>query len=324
MFAKVINNIKSEKMEIVEIKGIIDIPNEEYHNSAEFAEYWSSSNLKIYVSGTPKEAEFQKENKEKKEPSAAMVWGTTIHDFLESKHKHGKPFNYGDAPINDTKGKAYGNTTKKYLDAKELHGNLISVEEKIHLQNIWQMLTTCEDARFFQEILTTGVPECSYFIETESGLKYKTRHDVTLPKSIIDYKTLNKKDRNYSGMIRRIINLHYDFSAAMYQYFEHKRTGLWKPFILVWLMPEPPYDYLLMDISRFCYQVISDVLVKNSGAILFESVLKQHENCMSSNSFPGINAQIEKNKEGFRIAEPIPSNWYTGEYQAFEISENDF
>jgi hypothetical protein len=304
----------------MKITVIENLANDEYHNGKDYAAFWSSSNLKNYLK-TPKEAKFQK--LEKSEPSAAMIWGTIVHDFMFSKHKKGQSFDYADAPINPQTREAFGMTSEKYKEAKKLYRNLISQEKRENLAGVWDCLITSNDAGFFKEILTNGTPECSYFFEDGEFL-YKTRHDVTLDNIIVDYKTLTKKEWSILGMSRRVANFQYDFSAAMYQYFEFKRTGIWKPFYLIWLMVEPPFDYLVMDISEFCYEYQNDFLVKNVGAINFEKSIKIHENCMFINNFPGITAQIPLNEDGYRIAKIKPAAWYVGDTREFEVNENEF
>ena len=60
-----------------------NISNEEYHNSAKYKHYWSSSNIKAFLK-SPMHAYYEKFEAEN-ESTPAMRTGTLIHDFFEHK-----------------------------------------------------------------------------------------------------------------------------------------------------------------------------------------------------------------------------------------------
>lgn len=295
------------------------LDNEIYHNSEKYKEFWSSSNIKNY-SKTPKEAYYQKFIVENKQTEAMRI-GTLIHDFLENKHVTGAKFPYNEfiPPINAKTGKAYGKTTKAYLQEFDQVKNPILKSELDMLNNIWDVLMNSDYREYIIDILTSGEAETSFFCETEIGLKYKYRPDVLTKKAIFDYKTINKKDFNIDSLHRKITSLGYDVSASFYQWLEFERTGVWKPFILVWLMKEPPFDVLITDISSYAYQSINNITIRNAGAVKMENLIKQHETCMSNDSFPGLANKFEKNKQGFRIPNLSPKGWHTGDYNEFYV-----
>jgi hypothetical protein len=114
----------------------------------------------------------------------------------------------------------------------------------------------------------------------------------------------------------------YDISAAMYQYFEHQRTGVWKPFLIVWIMKEPPYDILISDISQYCFESIGDgEVLANNGAMVFKKLKDQHELCQLTNNWPGLANQFD-DFYGTRIPKFSPK--FARDYNNYEIETNNF
>lgn len=301
-------------MKFTEIR---NLDNEIYHNSDKYKDYWSSSNIKNYDK-TPKEAHYQKFIAENNQTEAMRI-GTLIHDFLESKHNTGAKFPYNEfiPPINEKTGKEYGKTTKAYMQEFELVKNPIIQSELSMLNNIYNSLINSDYSSYIIDLLTSGVAETSFFVETKSGFKYKYRPDVLTDTAIFDYKSVNKKDFTIEGLHRKIVNLGYDVSASFYQWLEFERTGFWKPFILIWIMKEEPFDVLITDISGYAYKTVNNILIRNAGAVKMENLIKQHETCMSNDYFPGLANKFNKNKQGFRIPEMHAKDWHTGNYDEF-------
>ncbi len=299
----------------MEIKKVANLPNGVYHNSKEYSRYWSSSNLKEYLN-TPKEAIWKKIDSEHKE-SQAMTYGTQLHDFLASKHTNGQSFEWNiiEPPINPKTGKAYGYDTKAYKTALEGIKNPISADYFEFISDIWSMILRSEYSWFFeQEILHNGIAEPSFFVE--GMYKYKYRPDITTDKYIFDYKTAGKKYWTARKLNNRITELGYDISAAMYQYFEFKRTGIWKPFLVIWILKEPPFDILISDISQHCFEFINGILIENSGAKMFLALKDQHEACQDAGRWPGIASQFN-DIDGIKLAEFIPK--YERDYNTFYV-----
>jgi hypothetical protein len=300
----------------MEIRQVNNLDNEIYHNSEEYKDYWSSSNIKKYLD-TPREAHYQKFFAPHKETDA-LAFGSALHDFLESKHITGKdfPYNIFEPPINPKTGKSYGKETKAYqLELSKIE-NPISADDMQTIDEIWSMIRNSSYSWYFEQtILKKGIAEPSFFVE---GLhKYKYRADVLTDKTIFDYKTVAKRYWRAELLNRQIVNLEYDISAAMYQYFEHKRTGVWKPFYIVWLMKEPPFDILIQDISPFCFEVFgNNEPIVNSGAMTFLKLKDQHELCEMSGCWPGLSNQFDKFR-GLRLAETAPR--FERGFNEFEI-----
>jgi hypothetical protein len=300
----------------MEITQVNNLSNEIYHDSEQYKEHWSSSNLKEYLK-TPREAYYQKYVASNKNTDA-FQFGNQLHDFLASKHINGQPFEWNifEPPINLKTGKYYGTGTQAYADALAQIENPISSNDMELINDIWDMIRRSNYAWYFeQEILGKGIAEPSFFVD---GLhKYKYRPDVLTDKYIFDYKSVDKRYWHIDKLNYRMLEFGYDISAAMYQYFEHQRTGTWKPFIIVWIMKDPPFDILISNISQYCYEDIGNgEVVANSGANVFKKLKDQHELCQVSKCWPGIANQFDE-FGGIRLPEFSPR--YDRGYDEFEI-----
>jgi len=306
----------------MEFTQIDNLPNDQYHNGIEEKVYWSSSNIKEYHN-TPRKAFYQKFFGKQKD-SKGIRFGNIMHDFLASKHLKGQPFIYNvfEPPINPTTKKEYGENSKIYMEAMAMVENTITPDEMEKTMDIWDMILNSQYAWFFEQvILKTGIAEPSFFIKTPIHL-YKYRPDVLLDNLIIDYKSVNENAFSETKLKYRIKDYGYDVSAAFYQFFEWKRTGIWKKFYIVWILVEPPYDILLQDMAPFAYEILSDgTVIPNSGAKKFEAYKNQHELCESSNNWPGIANKYEE-KNGLRIA--TFEDYKEFYYNEFEVEQDDF
>lgn len=311
--------VKNKTMEITQIN---NLSNDIYHNSEKYKEYWSSSNLKVYDE-TPKEAYYQKFLAKPKEIQGAE-FGSAFHDFLASKHVSGQPFEWNEfePPINKTTGKPYAKGTKAYDESLSQIINPISSDDMQLINDIWQMMKSSDYAWYlFEKILNQGIAEPSFFVK---GLhKYKYRPDVLTDTLITDWKTATKAFWSESRLMRRMFSLGYHITAAMYQYFEHLRTGIWKRFIIVWILKDPPFDILIDDISRFAFEPFGDnEVIPNEGAKLFLKLKDQHEACQLANYWPGI-ANKYPLVNGVRMADYM-SYSYEKDYKEFEIDNEKF
>lgn len=299
----------------MKITQVDNLDNNEYHNSEKYSEYWSSSNIKKYME-TPREAKFQKDNP-KPLTGEGVILGTWIHDLLASKHIKGQsfPHNIFEPPLNG-KGKPFGIETQAYANATTGIINPIPSNKMELINDIWVFIKQSKYSWYFEkEILGKGIAEPSFFVD---GLhKYKYRPDVNTPKYIFDYKRIDKRRWTRKGIDYQIKDFGYHISAAMYQYFEWVRTGIWKPFIIIWLMTDPPFDILVQSMGQYAYDVFGDnKVIANSGAIIFEALKNQHELCQVSNQWPGLAAQFD-NVGGIRMADFPPT--YDDYFESFEI-----
>jgi hypothetical protein len=110
----------------------------------------------------------------------------------------------------------------------------------------------------------------------------------------------------------------------MYQYFEHQRTGIWKPFVIVWIMKDPPFDILIDDISKFAYEPIgNNEVIANGGAMVWKKLKDQHELCQSAEQWPGLANQYNRHM-GIRMADYMPSSFQERDYNQFDIEIDTF
>lgn len=308
---------------VVKIKQINNLSNDEYHNSEQYSEYWSSSNIKKYLT-TPKEAFFQKYNATPKEIQGAE-FGSQLHDFLASKHVNGQPFEWNvfEPPINQTTGASYGDSTQRYRSAASKIVNPITPQRFELINDIWRMMQKSSYGWYiYEKILRQGIAEPSFFVE---GLhKYKYRPDVLTDKCIFDWKSVAKNYWSEKGLKYRVTDLGYHISAAMYQYFEHQRTGIWRPFIVIWIMKDPPFDILIDDISKnFAYEVSGNEVIAHSGALIFKDLKDQHELCQVAGQWPGLANQYDR-IAGVRMADYLPSSFQEQGYSQFNIDVDGF
>lgn len=311
----------------MEIKQIKNLDNNVYHNSEEYSEHWSSSNIKKYLE-TPKEAYYQKYTKEQGKQAEALVFGNQLHDLLASKHVNGQLFEYNtfEPPINPKTGKYYGKETKAYQMELDQIINPISADTMQLIDDIWFMIKGSDCAWYiFEKILKQGVAEPSFFVESLKGFhKYKYRPDVLTDTAIYDWKSVAKNYWSEKALKYRVTDLGYDISAAMYQFFEHQRTGVWKPFIIIWIMKDPPFDILIDDISKFAYEPIgNNEVIAHSGAIAFNKLKDQHELCQTMGKWPGLANQYDR-FGGVRMADYLPSSFQERNYNQFDVDVDKF
>jgi len=184
--------------------------------------------------------------------------------------------------------------TKKQKAAMDGIINPITADRYEEITDLWNTMKESDSWYIIEEILQHGKPELSVFVET-SIHKYKARYDAVTDSGIYDWKTITKAYWNERSIKSQIVKLGYDISAAMYQWVEFQRTGIWKDFSIVWIMKEKPFDVLVSKISDFAYLPIKDGkdCVKCSGAIAFEKLKTQHEACEMAGSWKGLSASYE-------------------------------
>lgn len=286
------------KIEVIE-----NLSNEAYHNGEKWKPFWSSSNIKNYLI-SPKEAHYQKFEAENK-TSDAMTFGSQMHDLFASKCTNAIPFEWNvfEPPVNEKTGNPYGKETLKYKAALEQIENPISADDYEKINELWEAVENCETYYLIEEALTHGTPELSVFADDENGLKLKARYDLVTDEikgsifsnSIIDYKTIAGKDFTARGFNFQIAKFKYDISIAMYQYIEFLRTGIWKRFYIVWLKKDAPYDVVIDDVTEYGYIPTNGgtSCLAGSGGEVFDKLLIQHKQCLSTGNYPGLSAQFE-------------------------------
>lgn len=331
------------------------LSNEAYHHEAPYAEYLSSSQLKLYGI-SPKAAKFRLDNPEEGK-SDALRFGTLFHDLMESYAAHHddefaaiKQWTQGiaifDPPVNEKTGKPFGATSNPYKDAyaaflQAVGGKMIVSREEADLAyNMANSLlrdsgATSEQVR---KLLKWGKPEVSFFYEftekVENGedvtIRLKVRPDLLTDYKIIDWKTVSTDDLNEESINRIILKYGYHISAAMYQWVVWKVTGVWRDFYLVIVSKTPPYDCIMVNMCAVLKDVYdryhygygycigeNDIVVPGCGAKEFRRLLDLHIQCVKNNEWPGAEQVIPDNN-GVRILEIQPPYWYENKFLELE------
>lgn len=302
---------------------IYNLSNEDYHHSAPYTEYVSSSQLKLYRKSP---AVFHHAQRyPQTTSSAAREFGSLFHKAMElfATHQSIDPFWESVAifspPINPKTEEPYGKATKAYAEAYELF--LKSVGDKVVASQsdvatvddmVNMAVNRCGDAsQIIRAMMRSGKTEVSHFVEYE-GLKFKYRPDLETPKRIVDWKATSLDSLNEYEINKTIINYGYHISAAFYQFFEHERTGIWKDFYLVFVSKEEPCDMRIVDMRNYGYLYMPDVdiLIKGPGAEEFEQLLAMHIQCTKDGQWPGASVFNDNNP----ILEIVPPKYLTKKY----------
>ena len=296
---------------------IHNLSNEDYHQSAPYNEYISSSQLKWYLK-SPRYYKYMLEHPQ--EQNDAMRFGSLFHDCMAGLGQGGSVKDVLDAivvfepPTNKTTGKATLAYQEAYLDfAEKTQGRLIvSIDDKEALTGMLTSLinsggATSEQVRL---LLKWGKPEVSIFYETEDGIKIKIRPDLLTPKKIVDWKSTSLDDLTEESINREILRYGYHISAAQYQWVVHKVTGKWLDFYLVFVQKQAPYDCVMVNMANYGYHYKEewDMLIPGPGALEFERLLGLHIKCVKSNEWPGAETFIPGDK--YRIMEIEPPRYY--------------
>jgi len=281
----------------------IKIGNEDYHNGAELCDYWSSSNLK-YMLTTPKKAYFEKSNRDHKQ-SAALVFGSNMHEFMESKalgvdfwstHEVGEVLKKNGDPYTVMNDDCFA-----YYDVNPTHVSRASADK---INAIWGNL---KKSKLIRKMLNAGEPEVTI---VDDERKSKVRLDLRLKKQIVDWKTIRPDHFNEKGIVRAIEGYNYDFSAAMYQDHDYKITGIGKQFLWVFIENEPPFDFVVVDATPYVFDYSDGVIIDNCGAKAYNRAMKQYLKCKETGIWGGMNSLIEPDFYGERVLIPSPTPWH--------------
>lgn len=290
---------------------IYGLSNFDYHNSAPYTDYLSSTQLKFYLR-SPKYFRYKLDNPDE-EKSDALAFGSLFHDLMaaiaEKKSLDaGLLYWYGtlavfQAPINEKTGQPYGAATKTYKEAYETFladnaDKTIASETDVELcRNMAHCLlndcgATSEQVR--KLLKWAKAIEVSYFYETKDGIKLKVRPDMLTHAKVIDWKTIGSDDLSEDSITKQIIQYRYDVSLSLYQFVLHEITGKWYRPYLIYVSKSSPYDSVICDISEWCYRydAENDMVTPGVGAMEFKRLLDLHSECVKNNEWPGIEYAI--------------------------------
>lgn len=310
---------------------------EAYHHSPEYADYISSSQLKLYAV-SPKAYKYAMEHPT--EQTDALRFGSLFHDLMaylaESKGDWQRGYAEWlgrlarfDAPVNQKTGQPYGSTTKTYAEAyqqfladNESKTIVNATDSDLASDMAYALLNNCgSTSEQVRKLLKWGKSEVSHFVEVD-GCKCKFRPDLETKKKIIDYKTVATDDLSERSVNNIIARYGYDISAAFYLYLEHEQSGIWGTFYWLFVSKQPPYDAVLVDASEWTYKHDDGIVLPQVGAIKMKRLLDLHAKCLKDNEWPGAEINIPKDDFGQRIMRPKPPTWEVN--NAANIIEQSF
>ena len=311
---------------------ILNLSNDEYHNSETYAAWISSSQLKLYQK-SPRYAKYKMEHPEPQ--TEAMRFGSLCHSAMETFAKYHadpdtalaewlKALAVFTPPVNKATGNPYGTSTKAYAEAYQdflsanLDKEIVSLDDIYKVEAMVGVLVdgVTETSRQVLRLLKmkSMKSEVSHFTEI-GGVKVKCRCDMETDYGIWDFKFLTLEDFSDESLTRAVIKYGYDVSAAFYQAVVHEVTGVWKPFYLIIVSKSEPYDAIIADLSQFAYQYVEslDMVQKGPGALEFERLLALHGQCLAADEWPGAESFItesDREQTGAAIKPLAPPSWY--------------
>lgn len=293
---------------------ITNLPNEVYHHSPEYYDYWSSTGLRNYLK-SPAEAKRIHDEHVVTPFTPAMALGSLVHDALEYVHNTGdfslssfvSKLSVFQPPVNEKTGAVYGSTTKRYTEAYQdfissLDGKQPVMQEDIIV--LHSIMRNVEQDSLMSRMIIQGQAEASHFIE-HNGAKYKIRPDLLLKKALFDYKTINGP-LDAANLQRRVLDSGYHIQLAMYQWVIHEETGEWKSPYIFFMQTCAPYDVLVVNLSDFCYSEFNSDTI---GAKQFEAIRDLHEHCLAENYWPNPSIFVKPDDSGRRILDLECPSW---------------
>ncbi len=263
---------------------IKNMSNEEYHAHSAF----SSSQIKT-LNKTPAHfyAQYLAKDKEKKEPTACMLLGTTVHALLleaetfdsefivkknlDGRTKEGKEYNKNFPEL--SKGKT--------IVSEEMYQTALKIVEVTKTHPVAKLLN-----------LPNCINEASiFYTDRETGLNLRVRPDFHIPPCeqfpnglIVDLKTT--KNAEYSSFSKDIHNLGYHLSASMYceGFMELYNTPIEPNYILLVAEKVAPFGVI-------AYQMDSRTMLK--GNELLHRNLATLAECLTNNHFPSYSQSIK-------------------------------
>jgi len=321
---------------------IYELSNFDYHNTAPYTDYLSSTQIKAYLK-SPRFFKWKLDNPEE-EKSDALAFGSLFHEAMQMFAEGVTPDAFSkyfreriavfEPPVNDKTGQPYGAATKAYKEAYEAFlktndGKPIATEEDVELVRNMTLSLLCgcgATSEQVRKLLKWGKPEVSIFHTTKDGVKLKIRPDLLTKRKIIDWKTTTLDDLTEESINRAILKYAYHVSAAMYQWVAHEVLGKWLDFYIVFVQKQPPFDSVMVNMSHgardpftqrvicygYHYDAADDIVEPGCGALEFQHLLDLHTQCVKSGEWPGAESFILGDK--CRIMEIESPKYYTNKF----------
>lgn len=257
--------------------GIYDgISNADYHGGAGI----SKSGLDV-IARSPLHywQQYLNPEREKREPTPAMVIGTAIHTAVLEPGEFGKRYHV--APVVDRRTKDGKAEWQLALDKAESAGaDLISFDDAQTCIRIADVVRSHPTAR---KVFGTGQAEMScYWTDAETGLLCKCRPDWLAMPFIVDLKST--EDASADGFQRSAWNWRYWVQAAWYVDGVEQATGQ-RPdaFVFAAFEKAPPYA---------CAFYYADQAMLEMGRAEYRKQLRVLADCMSADRWPGYDTDV--------------------------------
>jgi len=252
---------------------IRNLSNADYHKHPSI----SSSNLKKFLSSTPKRVRYLIENPDS-EPSDALIRGSILHALILEPHTIDSSFIIERNPLSD-KTKAIRNggsketweAMKKEAEAKKIP----IIKHEIWLEALEMQASMSQHELF--PIFQTSEKEVSLFAKID-GVPCQARYDAWNGKigAIIDIKT-TRLTLTTKAIQSIIANEAYHLSAAMYLAVGQKLGLGVKDFYWCFIENFPPYQCRFVKASR---------KMLDKGLLEFNHCLEIYKRCKEENHWP--------------------------------------
>lgn len=270
-----------------------DISIEDYHSDRDYLSStmikYAKKSLKLF---------HMKRNEKEQERKSCFDFGNAFELALIDPKQFDKDVFVFD--IEDRPEKDKSITSKINQDWKksqiESHKYTINAKGNESFETIEQMLISCHsDAAIKKLISNIEYQNSFFFVDEETGLRIKTRPDITKKekKIIVDIKTT--RNGSPTAFSKDLVNFDYPIQAIMQiegclkcNYFDGPPSYYW----LV-VEKEPPYSATIYMFDPNDQPYISD---------LYHSALCDIKNAFDNNFYPGYSNQAD-NKHGILMAE---------------------
>lgn len=215
-------------------------------------------------------AHYQSAIKEKKTKSGAMALGTAIHCSILEPEKFEKTIFL----------KLDGRTQAGKAQAENIRDFGLIALAQDEFKNCIEIRQTLFGNQNMKNLLT-GEAEKEYFFEYE-GVKLKSKLDLVAKEYIVDLKTC--EDCRDFAFTKNFVNYHYYAQAFLYQHAEFLNSGTKKPYLILALEKEPPFEYKIYHVGESWL---------GFGEKKIKKWIEKYKQCCVNNDWHGYSHDVE-------------------------------
>jgi len=216
--------------------------------------------------------EFDYKRKHPKAPSAAMQFGSLVHQLVLEPEKFEQNYFVAEKPKRNTKA---GKAMYTILDQERGHHEWISLDDFLKAQEI---KNTLKQSELVSSLIQGGKAEQSVFWhDDETGVLCRAKADyINLEHNVLlDLKTTSSL-ASENSFKHEVYKYHYHLSGAFYQDGFRKTTGQACDFILIVVETNPPHNFAVYKLS--------DALLEQ-GKALYREALQVYIDAISAGNF---------------------------------------